>query len=375
MTLNDISTYQELRGARVLVRGSLNVPLEDGTPGNTLRLQRMLPTLTLLKQRGARTILVGHIGRAKDATLRPVCEELTTHIPVQWAGDVCDPGFADAVEAMHDGDIVMAENLRQHEEEKANDPAFAKHLASFADLYVNEAFDNVHREHASMVGVPALVPAWAGCNCLREVAELEGMMQPSSPSLFMIGGAKFETKLPLIKRYLDIYDQVFVGGALANDVLKARGYEVGQSLVSSVSFDTGFVDRENLLAPVDVVVEREGVATTCLVEDVQPQDAIKDIGPATVELLKGRIEAAGAILWNGPFGQFERGYYEQTEQIAKFVASSKAYTVVGGGDTTAAIEHLSLYDAFDFLSTGGGAMLTFLEHGTTPALELLRADR
>lgn len=372
MKMRQITDCTDIAGKYVLVRGSLNLPLQDGRPTDTFRLSRLLPTLTYLKEQGARTILVGHIGRAPEATLYPVLEELTTCVPVRWAGDIRSDSFMEARAAMHDGDIIMAENLRQHPEEAENEPGFAAYLASLADLYVNEAFANAHRDHASMVGVPALIPGYAGITCASEVAELSRVMHPHRPALFMIGGAKFATKLPLVTKYLTLYDHVFVGGALANDIFKARGYEVGQSLVSDVVLDSSLATHPHLLVPIDVLVEGPNGIRSCTPDMVAPNEIIKDAGPLTVDLLRQYLEHAATIVWNGPLGQFEAGYREQTETIARLVASAKGYSVVGGGDTIAAIEHLGLNDQFNFLSTGGGAMLTFLEYGTTPALEYLR---
>lgn len=373
-----IKTIMQLEGTLsdvyVIVRGSLNVPLKNGVVADTFRINRMLPTLEYLQSQGAKVVLMAHIGREASDSLLPVFEELKTRIPVQWGGSVFDPACREKWGLMQPGDILMVENLRQDEREKANDEGFTDLLAEFGRVYVNEAFDNVHRQHASMVGLPARLPAYAGLNTAKEIAELSSVATPDQPSLFILGGAKFETKLPLITKYLAIYDQVFVGGALANDVLKAKGYPVGKSLLSDITLEESLVEHESLLIPIDVTVESERGQRVCAPEEVTDDEVIKDAGPATVKMLQPYIKEAKTILWNGPLGQFEVGYRDITERVARLVADSSGYSVVGGGDTIASIAHLRLQEEFDWLSTGGGAMLTFLEDGTTPAIDFLRAD-
>ena len=372
MILKDIRNYPDLHGKTVLVRASLNVPLLDGTVRNWYRLKRALPTLEFLQQRGARIIVVGHIGRAPEETLRPVFEALSAKLPMTWGGPVTNPLFTKRVNGLKAGEILMAENLRQQAEETENKDEFAQLLASFADIYVNDAFANMHRNHASMVGVPDHIPAFAGANVVAEVTALSSAMQPRSPSLFMLGGAKFETKLQLVERYLEVYDEIFVGGALAHDLMRARGLEIGRSLVSDVSLaHASFVHDDRVKLPADVIVDRAGQARAVSIDAVEPDDVIFDCGPNTVIFLSQRIATAGTVLWNGPFGNYEAGYTAGTEEVARTLADSPAESYVGGGDTVAAIEALDRSDDFTFVSTGGGAMLAFLEHGSLPALDLL----
>lgn len=371
--MKKITEAEELKGKRVIVRASLNVPVRDGVVQNSFRIARALPTLRYLNASGARTIIVAHIGRDKTETLKPVFTELEKNIPIQWGGTIGSADFDARVALMSDGDFLLAENLRQDEREKANDSEFAEKLASYADVYVGDAFANIHREHTSMIALAKLLPAYAGLNLSEEIEHLERVAVPAHPALFLLGGAKFETKMPLIEKYLETYDHVFVGGALANDIFKAKGYEVGQSMVSDVSIEgESFLVSDKLLIPIDIVVEGPAGIRTTNPEDVKADEKIFDCGPATVEMLKTYIDKAETILWNGPFGNYEAGFEESTEATVKLLVEATAFSVVGGGDTVAAIEKLGVVEKLGFVSTGGGAMLTYLEHGSTPAFDLLK---
>ncbi len=367
-----ITEVCDLRGKYVLVRASCNVPLEGNEVRNAYRLKRAIPTIEYLRLQGARVIVISHLGREATDSLKPVFVALEQMMKLSWGGVITDPAFAEIQAAMQDGDVVLCENLRQDPREEANDPGFVKEMAAYASLYVNDAFAEAHREHASTLGLAQTLPAYAGITLAEEVTELSRVIIPNNPALFLLGGAKFETKMPLVEKYLELYDQVFIGGALAHDVLKARGYEVGTSLVSEVSLVAApFLHHEKLLLPVDVIVEGPGGVATRAVDAVGVNEKILDLGPDTVALLQGYIEKAETILWNGPFGSYEAGFVEGTEAIAEIIAENSAFSVVGGGDTVAAIEKLGLNDKFGFVSIGGGSMLTLLEHGTTPSLQAL----
>jgi phosphoglycerate kinase len=370
--MRKITDLTDLKGKRVIVRASLNIPLENGQIRNAFRLKRALATLRFLHEEGAKTIIIGHIGRDRDETLKPVFDELAKHFSIHWGGSIAGRGFADRAELMSDGTFLMAENLRQDPREEENDIEFAKVIAQYGDVYVNDAFAEAHREHASLSALATLLPAYAGLTLIEELSELQKVMVPKHPSLFMLGGAKFETKMPLVEKYLDLYDKVFVGGALANDVFKALGYEVGVSMVSDVSISGAeFLKSEKLLIPLDVVVAGPHGVRTCAPHEVARDEKIFDCGPATTGMLAELISEAGTILWNGPFGNYEAGFSESTETTMRNLAASDAFSVVGGGDTVASIENLKLNDKIGFISIGGGAMLTYLEHGSTPVLDLL----
>ncbi len=374
MNLRLVTEAGDLKGKFVIIRSSFNVPLEKGAVRNAFRLRRALPTLEYLARAGARTIVISHIGRKSDETLQPVFAALKEFLPTaRWGGLITDPQFAAIRSTLTDGEIVICENLRQDEREEANDPTLADLIAQYGDVYINDAFAEAHREHASTAGVAERLPAYAGLTLAVEVTELSKVMEPKRPALFLLGGAKFETKMPLVEKYLDLYDTVFIGGALTNDVLKARGMEVGQSLVSDISLaEAPFLWSEKLIVPVDVIVDGPRGVSTKAADAVDKDEKILDCGPETVMLLERYINEAATILWNGPFGNYEQGFTEGTELTAEIIAKSKAFSVIGGGDTVAAVEKLGLNDKFGFVSIGGGSMLTLLENGTTPALELLR---
>lgn len=371
--MRKVTAAGDLKGKYVLLRSSLNIPLKDGVVRNKFRLERSLPTLRYLHEHGAKVILIGHIGREPEETLKPVFNELVKHLPIQWGGTFTSEDFVNRRLLMQNGDILMAENLRQNIGEENNDSEFVTQLAALGEVYVNDAFAEAHREHASTYGVAKKLPSYAGLTLLNEVEELTKVMKPASPALFLLGGAKFETKMPLVEKYIELYDYIFIGGALVNDVLKGLGYEVGQSLVSDISIkDSPFIHSPKLILPIDVIVEGPDGKITKKISEVLPEDKIMDIGAMTVDMLATYIDKAKTILWNGPFGAYELGYTQSTEVTARHAAASQAFTVIGGGDTVAAVEKLEINDLFSFVSIGGGAMLTFLENGSTPAIDLLK---
>jgi phosphoglycerate kinase len=374
--MKKITDAIDLKGKYVLIRSSLNIPLEDGKVRNSFRINRALPTLRYLHEAGARVIILSHLGRKPEESLKPVFDELEKHLPVQWGGVITGPEFGERKNLMADGDILLVENLRQDPREKANDPEFVEFLASLGEVYVNDAFAEAHREHASTFGLAKKLPAYIGLTLEEEISELSKVTEPKSPSLFLLGGAKFETKMPLVEKYLDLYDNVFISGALMNDIFKAKGYEVGKSLVSDVSL-TGadFLNNPKLIIPIDVIVDGPDGKITKSPDQVLPEESIMDVGPMTVDMLVTYIEKAQSILWNGPFGAYDMGYTESTEMTAKHIAKCDAFSVIGGGDTVAAIEKLELNDQFGFVSIGGGAMLAFLEHGSTSVIDALDSDR
>ncbi len=370
-----VSSLTDLKGKRVIVRTSLDVPIEEGKVVNDFRIKKALPTIEFLIHEGARIILLTHVGRDPENTTEPIFHVMRAHMHLSHIEAVIGEEVEREVSALNDGDVLLLGNLRAHSAEEENDEVFAKTLASYADYYVNDAFAVSHRAHASIVGIPKYIPGYVGLTFMEEYENLSRALSPEHPALFILGGAKFETKAPLIERYANSYDTVALGGALANDFLKGRGYEVGTSLVSTVDLSTNpLVHKENIIVPVDVIVRSEGGDREVEVDVVRKDESILDIGSLSVKALKPYIEEAKTILWNGPLGYYEGGYDKATIACADLIAASEAFSIVGGGDTVAAIESLNLADQFGFLSTAGGAMLEFLEHGTLPGIEALRSQ-
>ncbi|MHB8913583.1 MAG: phosphoglycerate kinase, partial [Minisyncoccota bacterium] len=353
-TVRDIPVLQNIP---VLLRTAMNVPIENGRVMNDYRLRRDLPTIRFLSERGARVVLISHIGEEGTATLAPVAEALGKLLPhVSFFPETIGPRARAAVRNLLPGYILVLENLRRDRGERMNDPSFARELAALADVFVQDSFDTCHRAHASIVGVPKLLPSYAGLLLEEEVRELTKARTPKSPSLAVIGGAKFGTKETVLTALLKTYDHVFVGGALADDFLKASGKDIGKSLVSiedNAAAVKKLLANPKLVIPVDSVIEH---------------DAILDQGAGTNALLDSLAQKSKTILWNGPLGKYENGFTAGTDAFARSVAASGAHSVIGGGDTIAAIEDLGLLSKFSFVSTGGGAMLDFLTDGTLPGI-------
>lgn len=369
-TLEDIP---KLDGVLVLVRLGLNVPLQNGKPTSTFRLRRAIETIRYLQEKKAKIIICSHVGRDPFATLRPVYEYLRTQIPrISFSDHVCGSVVRDRAALLMPGEVLVLENLRRNTGEIKNDITFAKELASLADVFVQDAFDTLHRNHASIVRVPELLPAYAGRVVEEEVRELSRALRPKKPSLAIVGGAKFATKEPLIEKLLHTYDRIFVGGALANDLLKARGYPVGRSVVSGDAKHLEAIAKDaRIIGPVDVVVSSSKGGGVRELTEVKSEDMILDAGPKTIALLSEYAADAKTILWNGPLGNYEDGFEEGTLGLARAIADTNAHSIIGGGDTVASIETLDLEHRFSFISTGGGAMLEYLSHGTLPGLEPL----
>ncbi|MEK7613281.1 MAG: phosphoglycerate kinase [Patescibacteria group bacterium] len=376
ITIPSLQVENIAPGTRVLLRASLNVPLEGGAVSNTFRLRESLETIESLAHTGARVVVCAHIGRAKTESLLPVWDAMKkeSDLPIYFATDVCGSDATKKAATLKNGEVLLLENVRQEAGEETNDPVFAKKLASFGDVYVNDAFPDSHRAHASVVGVPALLPHFMGPNFAREYVALERARTPESPSLAIVGGAKLETKEPLLRTLLSLYDSVFVGGALANEFYKAQGYEVGKSLISGKETSAGALLKSGKVqVPEDVVVQTTlGKKEVRDASEVLADDIIYDIGPRSLETLKKTIAEARFILWNGPMGNFEAGYDEGTFSVAKFVAESSATSVVGGGDTVAAIERLGNAKDYTHVSSAGGAMLDFIGNGTIAGVEALK---
>jgi 3-phosphoglycerate kinase len=385
----------ELRGKKVFVRVDFNVPIEAGKVTDDYRIRKNLLTILFLAEKGARIILGSHIEIADAATkkkeaapsLAPVFARLKELLAqnsfkgsVTFVGVVVGKEVDSAVANLKDGDIVLLENLRINPGEKANDPVFAAQLASLANIYVDDAFSAAHRSHASIVGIPRLLPSYAGIQFGREVAALSQCFDPQRPFLFILGGAKFDTKLPLVDKFLTIADTIFIGGALANDCFKQKGFNIGASSIASTPVDLShIIASPRVVLPQDLmtVASADASPKEAIVkspDQIGPNDRMWDEGPLSLSDLERLIASARSILWNGPLGNYELGFTQGTLSLARLVASATkrgATTVVGGGDTLAAISALGIDDEFSFISTAGGAMLDFLAHETLPGIEAL----
>lgn len=387
-TIKDV----DVRGKRVLVRVDFNVPLQEGAVTDDTRVRAALPTIRYLIDHGARVILVSHLGRPSGEpdprySLRPVRRLLQRLIGrnVAFVDEVVGPEAEEAVSRMVDGEILMLENVRFHPGEKANDPEFARALASLADLYVNDAFGAAHRAHASTAGVAAYLPAYAGLLLAREVETLTSMLaSPERPFVAILGGSKVSDKFGVIEKLIECVDELLIGGGMAFTFLVAEGLEVGDSIVESDWVEpakrmlAAAAERGvELVLPTDFVIASEIAedAETRVAgrEEIPPGMKGLDIGPSTVELFKGEIARARTIFWNGPMGVFELTPFEAgTREIALAVArNSRATSIVGGGDSVAALKKFGLEDRVTFVSTGGGASMKLLEGAPLPGLEAL----
>lgn len=362
-----IDERNELVGKVVLVRAGLNAPMHNGEITNDFRIRKALPTLQFLREQGAKTIVIAHIGRDEQESLSGVAKVLNEYIPTVFSKrEELDTS------KMLEGEVVLLENLRQDPREVANDDGFAQELASLADIFVQDAFSVCHREHASIVGIPKYIDSYAGLLLKAETTVLERALKPKHPALFVLGGAKFATKEPLIRKFVDLYDKVFIGGALQNEFLAARGVTVGRSVIEDGAVPSDLLVNDKVCEVTDVVVERpDKTSAVVITDDVNHADTIVDIGEETIRTLAEELKDYKTILWNGPLGWYEKGYDGATTTLARAVVDSGAETIVGGGDTVAVIQKEGLESNFDFVSTGGGAMLAFLLNKTLPGIDAL----
>ncbi len=381
----------EVQGRRVLVRVDFNVPLEDGRITDDRRIREALPTIRYLIDRGAKIILCSHLGRPKgkvDPALRldPVAGRLSELLgrPVRKTVDVVGADARAAVAAAQPGDVVLLENLRFHAAEEENDPQFARDLAALADLYVNDAFGSAHRAHASTVGVADHLPAVAGFLMEKELTYLGAMLEtPGRPFVAILGGKKISDKIPVIQHLLTKADTLLLGGAMSYTFLKAHGLETGKSLVEPEMIDLARELMEEARRrevgfelPNDVVVAsapEAGAAHRVVPIEQIPSDWLGvDIGPMTRARFATVIRDAGTVVWNGPMGIFEvDAFAEGTRAVARAMAEARGVTIVGGGDTAAAVDEAGLAGRMTHISTGGGASLEFLEGKVLPGVAAL----
>jgi phosphoglycerate kinase len=374
-TLEDL----DVEGKRVLVRVDFNVPLdEDGNITDDARIRAALPTLTELREKDARLLLAAHLGRPKDRepefSLRPAAERLSDLLGT-------DVQLAEDLDNVPDGDVVMLENVRYEPGETKNDGELAKRYAALADVYVNDAFGAAHRAHASTEAVAHLLPSAAGRLLEREVSTLRGILDnPRRPLVAVVGGAKVTDKIGVLDAFLERADEILIGGAMCFPFFKAQGHEVGDSLCEDEGVEPAArvlrAGAEKLQLPVDLVAGEEFKADTPVraIDGVDVPEGWMglDIGPSTAQLYADTVKDAGTVFWNGPMGAFELAPFAAgTRTVAEAVAVSEATTVVGGGDSAAALAQFGLADMVDHLSTGGGASLELIEGKPLPGVEAL----
>ncbi len=387
----------DLKGKRALTRVDLNVPMENGKVSDATRIERVLPTIRELSDKGAKVILLAHFGRPKGGpdeanSLRPVAAAVAEHLgrPVGFAADCIGDVPAKAIAAMKDGDVVLLENTRFHKGEEKNDPAFVEALAKLGDVYVNDAFSAAHRAHASTEGVAHKLPAYAGRAMQRELDALTlALGSPARPVAAIVGGAKVSTKLDLLGNLVKKVDTLIIGGGMANTFLFAEGKAVGKSLCEKDLADTARAIIEaakaancRILLPVDAVAATEfkahAHARVVDVGHVGADEMMLDIGPKSVVAVEEALASTKTLVWNGPFGAFETPPFEAaTFAIAKTAASltkdGKLKTVAGGGDTVSALNAAGVADDMTYVSTAGGAFLEWMEGKALPGVEALRA--
>lgn len=392
-TLDDVA----VAGKTVLVRGDLNVPMAQGVVTDTTRLDRLAPTLVELTDKGAKVVVMSHFGRPKgqrkpEFTLAPVAAALSTALggkPVAMAEDCIGPAAEQAVAGLEPGGVLVLENLRFHAEEEKNDGAFAAALAGLGDLYVNDAFSAAHRAHASTEGIAKHLPSYAGRLMQAELEALTAALEaPTRPVVALVGGAKISTKLDLLGNLVAKVDRLVLGGGMANTFLAAKGVAMGTSLREE---DMAATAREIMAKaeaagcaielPIDGVVAdalAEGQESLTVPIDAVPADKmVLDIGPATVEVLKGLIDQAKTVVWNGPLGAFEKAPFDQgTTALARYVAertqAGALLSVAGGGDTVSALARAGVSERISYISTAGGAFLEWLEGKELPGVAALR---
>ncbi len=381
-------------GKRVLVRVDFNVPVKDGVVTDDTRIRAALPTIQKLVADGARVVLMSHLGRPSGEgfegafTLRPAAQRLSELLgrPVVFATDTVGPDAKAKAASLCDGDVLVVENLRFDKREKKNDPAFCEELAKLGEAYVNDAFGTAHRAHASTAGVAALLPAYAGYLMQREVGTLAGMLEnPKRPFVAILGGSKVSDKIKVIDALMDRCDTLVIGGGMCFTFLLAQGKAVGTSLKEEdwVERAAAMIAKAQergvkLLLPVDVVCAdrfaEDAETVTVSVDDVPGDMMGLDIGPETAKLYAAAVAEAGTVFWNGPMGVFEMRPFEAgTKAVAEAVAENEqADTIIGGGDSVAAVNKFGLADRMTFISTGGGASMELVQGEALPGVEALR---
>lgn len=387
LTLNDLAPH----GKRVLVRLDLNLPLQEGKVTDLTRLERGLPTLKELVSKGAKVIVLSHLGRPKGVdkslSLKPIFQALQKAMaptPVFFCEDAHGPSVTKAIDSLNAGQILLLENIRFVEGEEKNNPDFAKEMAQWGDVYINDAFSTAHRAHASTEGIARLLPSYAGRLMEAELKALDlALSHPKRPLMAIVGGAKISTKLPLLENLLGQVDALVIGGAMANTFLAAKGYPIGTSLYEPDLLETAgdLLFHENkILLPQDVVIaknleNKEGLEVR-LISEVKEDEKIFDVGPLTCQHILEKMKTFSTLLWNGPLGIFEippfdKGTITVAQGAARLTKEGTLTSIAGGGDTVAALNHADVLEDFTYVSTAGGAFLEYLEGKPLPGVVAL----
>lgn len=369
-TLRDL---KNIKGKRVIVRVDYNVPMKGTKVLDTRRIDSSFATIDSLQKKGAQVILLAHMGNAL-ATLRPIATYLSKKYKTVFITEslLNTEKVSSLFTSVPINTVILCENIRRYEGEEKNDPTFVKKLCSLGDAYINDAFSVSHRAHASVVGLAKKLPSYAGIQLEKEIKELSKLLNNKKhPFLFILGGAKFSTKIPLLKRFMKDADQVVIAGAILNSFYKISGFEVGGSVVED-GYDKeikSLLKSPKLLLPVDVTVLSGSKKLVASLDEIKKGDVIVDIGPQSISLISEKIMKAKIIVWNGPTGWYEKGFTKGTIGLSKAMISSKAYSIIGGGDTGAVIEKMINDNKNIFISTGGGATLEYLAKGTLPGIQ------
>lgn len=383
MKILSIKKYKDLKGKKVLLRADFNVPIKNGVVRDDFRITAGLATVRYLQRYKAKIIITSHLGKPKGVydekySLKPVAVRLSRLLGkrVDFVPGALGFEAGTAISRMKDGDIILLDNLRFNEGEEKNSKKFAKNLAKLADLYVNNAFAVCHREHASVSAIKKYIPSFAGLLLEKEIENLNKIIKPKSPLVVVMGGSKIGTKITLVKNLYPKADKILIGGALANNFLMARGFDIGKSLIDldSVVFAKKY-KKEKILLPTDLLVKNliTGKISVRKADEIEREEAALDIGPETIKLFSNYIKRSATIIWNGPMGMFESSRFRNgTMAIGQIIAArsrGKTFGVVGGGETVEALGKTKMQDYVDWVSTGGGAMLSYLGGEAMPGLE------
>lgn len=374
--MKSVKDLKNLKGKKVIIRTDFNVPIKNGKIIDPSRIENSFNTIDFILKKGGLPIIITHHGELKSLDL--VYKFLNKKYKTNFIKtNIFEEKILKDIENTQKGEIVLLDNIRNYPEEETNDMKFAKRIASLGDIYINDAFSVSHRKHASVVGIPKYLDSFFGISFIGEINRLDTLVSPKSPFLFILGGAKLSTKIPLLKKIIEKADNVIIAGVLLNTFYKELGFNIGES-----KYEDGFTKdilklskNPKLLLPIDVTVLRGEKKLNILPNEIESGDIIVDIGKQSIELINAKVLKSKTLLWNGPTGWYEKGFGGATKSIAKTIKESKTKTIIGGGDTGAMVRGVIGKD-FDqkrlFVSTGGGATLDYLSTGTLPGIKVIK---